>query len=92
MGSECSKNGEDPVNVEIQSPAAVFEALASETRIEILEALGDPPGETMSFAELYEAISIDDSGNFSYHLNKLLGTFVRKEGEEYLLSHAGEQC
>lgn len=96
MGNEDSEGdstetGEHPIDIEIESSAAAFEMLASGTRIEILEALGDPPGETMSFAELYEVVDIDDSGNFSYHLNKLLGTFVRKENEEYLLSHAGEQ-
>jgi hypothetical protein len=91
MGSENSENGEDSIAVEIHPSAAVFEVLASEIRIEILQALGNPPGETMSFVELYEAIDIDDSGNFSYHLNKLLGRFVRKENDEYLLSHAGEQ-
>jgi len=77
--------------LEIHDSEDVFKALGNAKRIEILVALGDPPGETMSFAELYEAVEMDDSGNFNYHLNKLLGTLIRKEGGQYLLSHAGEQ-
>ena len=77
--------------VERRSPAAVFKLLASETRVEILEALGDPPGTTRSFSALFDAVEMRDSGNFTYHLNELLGTFVRKQDEEYRLTHAGEQ-
>lgn len=88
--NESTGKGRGSLDIEIQSSAAVFETLGNETRIEILEALGDPPGEKMSFAELYEAVAMDDSGNFNYHLDKLLGTFVRKEDGQYLLSHAGE--
>lgn len=96
MGNEdtesgATETGDHLTDIESKSSAAVFEILASRTRIEILEALGDPPGEKMSFAELYECVDLDDSGNFSYHLNKIVGTFVRKEDGEYLLSHAGEQ-
>ncbi|MDG5818396.1 helix-turn-helix domain-containing protein [Natronococcus sp. A-GB7] len=96
MGSEDSESsstekGESSLDIETHSSADVFETLGSETRIEILEALGNPPGEKMSFTELYKAVEIDDSGNFAYHLNRVLGTFVLKEDEQYLLSHAGEQ-
>lgn len=78
-------------SVERQSAAAVFKLLASETRVEILEALGDPPGTVRSFSELFDAVEMADSGNFTYHLNELVGTFVRKHDDEYGLTHAGEQ-
>jgi hypothetical protein len=84
-------SGDGSVSIETQPPAEVFAVLGSETRIEILEALADPPGESRSFSALYKSVEIDDSGNFNYHLDKLLGPFVRHEGEEYVLTHAGEQ-
>lgn len=79
------------ITIERQPSAEVFKMLASDARVEILETLGDPPGSGMSFSDLYDRVSVTDSGNFNYHLDELLGTFVRKEGEQYLLSHAGEQ-
>lgn len=78
-------------DVEYQPPDEVFGMLASDVRMSILLALGNPPGRTMTFSELYEATEVDDSGNFSYHLNELVGTFVRKETDGYQLMHAGEQ-
>lgn len=55
MGNENTESGpterrEHPIDIESKSPAGVFGILASKTRIEILEALGDPPGEKSSFA------------------------------------------
>ena len=79
------------LRIEQQPIADVFGILASELRIEILETLGDPPGVSKSFSKLYEEVSADDSGNFNYHLNETLGSFVRKEDELYQLSTAGEQ-
>jgi hypothetical protein len=89
--SDGGGSGHGSVSIETHSPADVFTVLGSDTRIEILEALADPPGESRSFSTLYDSVGIDDSGNFSYHLDKLLGIFVRHEGEEYVLTHAGEQ-
>lgn len=82
---------EERGSIEQQPPAAVFKVLASETRVEILEILGDPPGTTRSFSDLFDAVDMADSGNFTYHLNDLLGTFVHKQDDEYRLTHAGEQ-
>ncbi|MFC4357457.1 ArsR/SmtB family transcription factor [Halobium salinum] len=64
---------------------ALFGVLANETRLRIVEALGDlsEPGEysTIPFSELQEAVGVEDNGKFSYHLNKLTGYFVvRSEG------------
>lgn len=91
MGENSSEEGTPSIRIDRQPTAAVFKMLASDIRVEILETLGDPPGRAMSFSDLYECVSVADSGNFNYHLDELLGTFVRKDDEQYLLSHAGEQ-
>jgi hypothetical protein len=45
----------------------------------------------MTFTELFEAVETDDSGNFNYHLKRLLDRLVTKEGEYYRLTHGGIQ-
>jgi len=85
------KDTQAPLSIEQQPIADVFGVLASELRIEILEALGDPPGVSKSFSTLYKEVPAEDSGNFTYHLNELLGSFVREESDKYILSTAGEQ-
>ncbi len=81
---------DDSVTVERRSPEDVFGLLGNGVRIEILRVLGETPEKPLSFSELRERADIDDSGNFNYHLEKLLGSFVRKDGD-YELTHAGEQ-
>jgi hypothetical protein len=44
---------------------------------------------TMSFSELQDAVGIEDSGQFNYHLQQLLGQYVREDGEEYALTMNG---
>lgn len=72
-----------------QSAAEVFGRLADETRVEALRALADPPDERKSFSELFDAVSMTDTGNFNYHLSRLVGSFVAKTDEEYELTYAG---
>jgi hypothetical protein len=72
----------------------LFELLADSTRAGILRALatnqGEHPGEPMlSFATLRERVGAEDSGNFSYHLDKLRDRFVRKTETGYTLTAAG---
>ncbi|WP_276302190.1 winged helix-turn-helix domain-containing protein [Halorussus lipolyticus] len=67
--------------VERRSPDETFELLANEVRVEILRALGDDPRETLGFSELHDRVDIADSGNFNYHLDRLVGAFVRKVGD-----------
>jgi hypothetical protein len=43
----------------------------------------------LTFAELRRAVGVRDAGNFNYHLDKLVGTFVVKDDEEYKLTNAG---
>lgn len=74
-------------------PVDVFELLANDARIDILLALGDATefgqARELSFSELRETVAIRDSGRFNYHLDKLVGTFV-KEGEDgYDLRYPG---
>lgn len=87
--SEGNADGErEAVSIEQRPDVDVFGLLANETRVEILRALGETPGTPLSFSELQDRADVTDSGNFNYHLDQLLGTFVRKDGD-YELTHAG---
>ncbi|WP_255169238.1 ArsR/SmtB family transcription factor [Natrononativus amylolyticus] len=70
-------------------PAEAFSVLGDETRVAIVRALGETPGEALSFSELRERVGARDSGGFNYHLNKLVGSFVRRTDDGYELSYAG---
>jgi len=73
--------------------AETFALLGNETRLRIIEALGDlsERGEfsTVWFSELRTAVGVSDSGTFSYHLRKLTGRFVTSVDEGYRLSLEG---
>lgn len=75
--------------------ADTFEILADETRLAILLALWeeyDPhEDDNVSFSRLFERTGYKDRGNFSYHLEKLEGTFVKQHAERggYELSTPG---
>ncbi|WP_436909997.1 winged helix-turn-helix domain-containing protein [Halosimplex marinum] len=86
--------GEDGANDEGVDPTAVFELLADETRLAIVRELAVErysnwqwSGKT--FAELRRAVGVEDAGNFSYHLEKLTGRLVAKDGDEYYLLNHG---
>ncbi|MFB6172743.1 MAG: hypothetical protein ABEJ23_09435 [Haloarculaceae archaeon] len=71
-----------------------FEILSDETRIGILRVLAErlresPSARTLGFADLRRRVGLRDSGNFNYHLEKLVGRFVTKTDEGYRLSPAG---
>ncbi len=75
---------------------AALDLLSNETRFDILRALAtqrftatDASG--MTFSDLFAAVDTDDSGNFNYHLKRLLGRLVTKDGESYQLTHGGVQ-
>lgn len=82
---------EDTPSVRRADPTETFGLLADETRIEILNALSDGADGGTTFSELFDAVSLSDTGNFNYHLGQLVGTFVRKTGEQYELTDAGER-
>lgn len=77
-------------SIERQSTADTFKLLANETRIDILRALSDSQG-GQQFSKLFDSVTINDTGNFNYHLSQLTGTFVKKADNAYELTHAGEQ-
>lgn len=74
--------------------AEAFSVLSNETRLQTLVALWeayDPFAEdnAIPFSELYDAVDIDDTGNFNYHLGKLSPRFVTQGDRGYWLSSAG---
>ena len=81
---------DEAVSVERRPPGEVFGLLSNELRVEILQALGDAR-EPLSFSALREAVGVRDSGQFNYHLGKLVGHFVIHDADGYRLSLAGEQ-
>lgn len=77
--------------------ALVFSVLDSEIRLAILDALYDRTvepgpfsGET-SYSSIKEAVGIDDSGQFNYHLDRLTDEFVIKFGDAYRLTERGRE-
>lgn len=69
------------------SPDEAFAKVGNDARIQILQTLAE--SEPLTFSELYDAVDIDDSGNFTYHLDKLTGHFVRESNGEYMLREPG---
>jgi DNA-binding transcriptional ArsR family regulator len=62
------------------APEEAFAVLGNEIRLEILQRLGEAD-EPLAYSELFERMDYDDSGNFSYHLDQLVGHFVgRSDG------------
>jgi hypothetical protein len=82
---ECAREGGP-----CRPPAEAVALLGNETRVRILEALWraeDPP---VRFARLLEAVAVQDSARFDYHLQKLVGTYVRATDAGYRLRRAGK--
>lgn len=77
-------------NVDGPSSEEAFAVLGNETRIRILRTLG-VTAESLSFSELRERVGVSHSGQFHYHLDELVGHFVRKTDAGYALSRAGER-
>jgi hypothetical protein len=82
----------------VAGPHAVdaFQRVSDETRLAILLALWEAyepfaDDNTLSFSELFDRVSYDTSGNFSYHLEKLEGHFVESTADGYRLKQAGHK-
>lgn len=80
-------------DVDVAEFASIVGQLADETRLRIIATLareqagnGDA---AIGFADLRRAVGVDDSGNFSYHLNRLSDRFVVRTDEGYVLTSAG---
>lgn len=81
-----------------RDPAAAFEALADERRLGILRVLyrtelaAETPAEAFpSFSTLYDRSEFDDTATFSYHLEKLVGTYLASDDRGYRLTATGER-
>jgi DNA-binding transcriptional ArsR family regulator len=72
------------------SPDDAFSALGNEIRVQILRELGDA-GEPLAFSTLYDRIDLSDSAQFNYHLDKLVGHFVKKTEAGYALGRPGRR-
>lgn len=70
-----------------------FDALANPVRLHIIRVLGEAMAgqehTPQAFSELQTAVGIEDNGQFSYHLGKLVGRFVEKTDEGYRLLPSG---
>ncbi|APW97002.1 hypothetical protein CHINAEXTREME_04105 [Halobiforma lacisalsi AJ5] len=98
MADTESESGEwtdryDPVgSLPLDEALAV---LGEETRARIVVELGaavapeDARPGLLSFSDLMDRVGIEDSGRFNYHLEKLVGTFVRKADDGYRLRPPG---
>jgi len=78
----------EPEFVEQADPEDVFAALSDDTRVGILRALWETD-EPATFSQLREAVGVRDSGQFNYHLDKLVDRFVTRTEEGYELTQAG---
>jgi hypothetical protein len=72
------------------APNDAFAVLGNETRMAILQLLGEADG-SLPFSELRAQVGMRDPGQFNYHLKQLLGHFVRQTDDGYTLSRAGER-
>jgi DNA-binding transcriptional ArsR family regulator len=73
-----------------ENPTEAFALLSNETRVDVLRALADTE-EALRFAQLRRRVGLRDGGVFTYHLEKLRGTFVEKRGDRYRLTTEGER-
>jgi ferredoxin len=87
------------VEIETIDPLTLNDALGiigEKTRATIIIELGqakstDPSeSNTLGYSELMKRVGAEDSGRFNYHLNKLVGPFVKKRDEGYSLRLPGQ--
>ncbi|WP_440764317.1 DUF7351 domain-containing protein [Natronorubrum sp. DTA7] len=91
---------------QLSAPSDAFQALGNEIRMGILETMlertdGDEPSRA-TFSELFDASGVDTSAGFAYHLEQLVGPYLRKDAADgsegsgervagYELTYAGLQ-
>ncbi|WP_336135452.1 winged helix-turn-helix domain-containing protein [Natronomonas amylolytica] len=71
-------------------PDTAFQILGNETRMAILQALGEAE-DPLPFSTLFDRIDYDTTANFSYHLEQLEDHFVRQTSDGYTLQQAGKR-
>jgi hypothetical protein len=91
MPDDESSDGSSPDVAPADSAAAdAFALVGNETRAEILRVLGEDPWAGLSFSELRSRAAPDmDSGQFNYHLQQLVGQFVRQTDDGYEMRPSG---
>jgi hypothetical protein len=72
-------------------PQDAFQLFSHELRLEILFALWEAPNYSLAFSEIRSAVGEQDSGKFTYHLEKLTDQFVTEVDGEYVLQYAGHR-
>lgn len=80
----------DEENSTVLSPDDAFATLGNETRMDILQTLGEADG-PLAFSELRDRVGVRDSGQFNYHLEKLVGHFIQQTDEGYQLRQPGKR-
>lgn len=81
---------EESIDQTMLSPDAAFSVLGEETRMQIIQSLGEADG-SLPFTELREQVGLRQGSQFNYHLDKLLGHFVEKTTNGYNLTQRGRR-
>jgi hypothetical protein len=71
-------------------PHEAFAILSDANRFGIIRAIAEASDDTLAFNDLYSRSNFDDSGQFNYHLDKLVGPFLHKSEDGYGLRHAAQ--
>jgi hypothetical protein len=86
----ADREGEE---VALGQTADILSLLNEPARLEMLITLGEatqPRGSTaFAFGEFRDAVDIDDSGRFNYHLDQLRGTFIEQTEAGYRPTYPG---
>jgi len=80
---------DDPPITDAVGAEDAFAVLSDPIRIGILRELWAADDGSTSFSDLRDAVGVEDSGQFNYHLGKLTDRFVRKTDDGYELTLAG---
>ena len=82
---------------ELSQAAEVLSFVGDPIRLGILSTLydassfPDPQPRVISYTDLQEAVNVEDSGRFNYHLTKLTGLFVKSVDGGYRLRDPGKE-
>src|SRR6056297_3521896 len=75
---------------QLPSPETL-QLVADETRLTLLWTLWTAEESPLGFTALRRRAGADDSARFNYHLQQLVGTFVRSAEGGYALTERGER-
>lgn len=79
-----------PAEPTMLSPDEAFSVLGDETRMEIVQTLGEA-GKAVPFTELRDRVGLRQGSQFNYHLDKLASHFVEKTEDGYDLTQKGRR-